>query len=178
MRIISGSKKGHRIHAPKNLPTRPSTDRSKESLFNIIENRYHLENCSVLDLYAGTGNITYEFASRGAKSVECVDRFKGCTDFITSESKKLGFEQVKVVRADVLKHISRLNTQFDLIFADPPFATKDYVTIHELVFANNLLDKDGLFVMEHHSVHDFSKLAHFSEARHYGQNVMSFYELG
>lgn len=129
-----------------------------------------------MDLYAGTGNITYEFASRGAQQVICVDRFRGCTEFIKSESKKLGFTQVKVMKADVLKLMDGLNQKFDIIFADPPFATKDYEKIHASVFSNELLASDGLFVMEHHSVHDFTGLEHFLEARHYGQNVMSFYQ--
>ncbi|MBI1182974.1 16S rRNA (guanine(966)-N(2))-methyltransferase RsmD [bacterium] len=175
MRIIAGTKKGHPIKAPNNLPTRPTTDRSKESLFNILVNWYDFDSCDVLDIYAGTGNITYEFCSRGAKSVVCVDRFKGCTDFIKSETEKLGFSQAKVVRDDVIDFLKHCRQSFDIIFADPPFATRDYELIHQLVFEKSLLNKNGIFVMEHHSVHDFSKLAHFLQSRHYGQNVMSFY---
>jgi 16S rRNA (guanine(966)-N(2))-methyltransferase RsmD len=175
MRIIAGSKKGYQIKAPQGLPTRPTTDRSKESLFNILNNWYNFENCDVLDIYAGTGNVTYEFASRGAKSVICIDRFKGCTDFIYSECQKLDFHQVQVVREDVINFIKRCPEKFDIIFCDPPFATKDYELLHKIVFERELLNKDGIFVMEHHSVHDFTKLSHFLQARHYGQNVMSFY---
>ena len=175
MRIIAGNKKGHQIKAPLGLPTRPTTDRSKESLFNILNNWYDFDEGDILDVYAGTGNITYEFASRGAKSVICIDRFKGCTDFIYSECKKLDFIQVQVLREDVISFLKRCPEKFDIIFADPPFATKDYELIHELVIGRELLNKNGVFVMEHHSVHDFSKLDKFLEARHYGQNVMSFY---
>lgn len=178
MRIISGEKKGHRIFAPKNLPTRPTTDRSKESLFNILVNVFDFTECRILDLYAGTGNITYEFASRGAKEIVCVDRFHGCTRFIKSESQKLGFEQITILKADVLKTLQRVQGSFDIIFADPPFATKDYKRIHESVFKHELVAPEGWFIMEHHSVHNFSDLPHFSQARHYGQNVMSFYTLG
>jgi len=175
VRIISGTKKGHIIKAPNNLPTRPTTDRSKESLFNVLNNWYDLDECDVLDLYGGTGNIAYEFASRGAQSVITIDRFKGCTDFIYSESQKLGFTQIQVLRADVVAFLKKCPEQFHIIFADPPFATKDYELLHQLVFENKLLKPNGTFIMEHHSVHDFSKLEHFEEARHYGQNVMSFY---
>jgi len=175
MRIIAGTKKGHPIKAPNNLPTRPTTDRSKESLFNILSNWYDFDDCDILDIYAGTGNISYEFASRGARNVICVDRFKGCTDFIESECKKLEFNQIQVVRDDVIAFIKRCPEKFDIIFADPPFATTDYELIHEIVFSRELLQPKGIFVMEHHSVHNFSGLAHFLEARHYGQNVMSFY---
>ena len=176
MRIIGGTKKGHPFKAPNNLPTRPTTDRSKESLFNILENWYDFDNCSVLDIYAGTGNISYEFASRGAKSIVTVDRYKGCTDFITSESSKLGFHQIDVRQYDVIEFLKSCADSFDIIFADPPFATQDYELIHQLVFSENLLTPEGTFIMEHHSVHDFSGLAHFQKARHYGQNVMSFYD--
>ena len=106
----------------------------------------------------------------------CIDRFKGCTDFIYSESQKLGFGQLQVYRDDVIGFLKKCPEQFEIIFADPPFATKDYELIHELVFSRNLLKENGTFIMEHHSVHDFSGLPHFSEARHYGQNVMSFYD--
>ncbi|MGB0429827.1 MAG: RsmD family RNA methyltransferase [Bacteroidia bacterium] len=175
MRIISGTKKGYRIKAPLGLPTRPTTDRSKESLFNILNNWYNFENCDILDIYAGTGNITYEFASRGAKNIICIDRFKGCTDFIHSECSLLEFNQVQVLREDVVGFLKRCPEKFDIIFADPPFATKDYELLHQLVFERELLNPDGMFIMEHHSVHDFTKLPHFLQARHYGQNVMSFY---
>lgn len=175
MRIISGSKKGHIIKAPNNLPTRPTTDRSKESLFNILGNWYDIDECNILDLYAGTGNISYEFASRGAKHVTCIDRFKGCTDFITSECYKLDFVQVNVLNMDVLNFLEHSKDKFHIIFADPPFATKDYERIHSLVYSSNLLESNGSFIMEHHSVNNFSGLANFDEARHYGQNVMSFY---
>lgn len=175
MRIISGKHKGYPIKAPLGLPTRPTTDRSKESLFNILENWYDFENCDVLDLYAGTGNITYEFASRNARSVVCVDQFAGCVDFIRDEAIKLEMNQVQVVQNDVIDFLNNCTEKFDIIFADPPFATNDYELIHQLVFERDILTDVGTFVMEHHSANDFDHLPHFEERRAYGQNIMSFY---
>jgi 16S rRNA (guanine(966)-N(2))-methyltransferase RsmD len=177
MRIISGLHKGYPIKAPKGLPTRPTTDRSKEGLFNILCNWYDFENCDVLDLYCGTGNITYEFASRGAKSVVSIDRHKPCVDFVKSQSAQLQMNQVQVVQSDALDFLRATPLKFDIVFADPPFATKDYEALHGYIVSKNMVHDKGCFVMEHHSVHNFGHLAHFSQARHYGQNVISIYEL-
>lgn len=178
MRIISGKFKGHKIVAPKNLPTRPTTDRSKESLFNILNNWYDFENCKVLDLFTGTGNLSFEFASRGAKEITSIDRHKPCTDFIKKECEKLGITQVQVLRMDVMDYISHSDEKFDIIFADPPytlFSAQHYERLHQIVFDRELLNKDGILGMEHHSIHDFSKLKHFLQKRKYGQNILSFY---
>ena len=130
MRIISGNYKGRRIIAPKKLPVRPTTDMAKESLFNILRNRYSFSTISVLDLFAGTGNISYEFASRGAKAITAVDANAGCARFIQQTSEQLEMN-INVIKADVYGYLSRAAEQHDLIFADPPydFETTEFIKI-------------------------------------------------
>lgn len=177
MRIISGSLKGRRIVAPKKLPVRPTTDRSKEALFNILQHQYHWGNSSVLDLFSGTGSISYEFGSRGVKNIIAVDQNKMCVDFIrkTSESLKL---PIQVTQMDTIKYLSAVKMQFDLIFADPPYdlGTPNYLEIIEKVFANQLLDEQGLLIIEHSKQEGFEEHSRFSQSRKYGSNVFSFFE--
>jgi 16S rRNA (guanine966-N2)-methyltransferase len=177
MRIISGAHKGRRLIAPKKLPVRPTTDRSKEALFNILQHQYDWENTSVLDLFSGTGSISYEFGSRGVKNIIAVDQNKMCVDFIrkTSESLKL---QIQVTQMDTLKYLSAVKTQFDLIFADPPYdsETQQYIEIIETVFANQLIDRQGLLIIEHSEQEKFEHHPRFSQSRRYGSNVFSFFE--
>lgn len=177
MRIISGSHKGRKLVAPKNLPVRPTTDRSKEALFNILQHQYDWENTTVLDLFSGTGSISYEFGSRGVKNIIAVDQNKKCIDFIrkTSESLKL---PIQVTQMDTRKYLSSVKMQFDLIFADPPYdmATPQYHEIIEKVFANQLLDEHGLLIIEHSDQEGFEEHSRFSQSRKYGSNVFSFFE--
>ena len=177
MRIISGAHKGRRLIAPKKLPVRPTTDRSKEALFNILQHQYDWENTSVLDLFSGTGSISYEFGSRGVKNIIAVDQNKMCVDFIrkTSESLKL---QIQVTQMDALKYLSAVKTQFDLIFADPPYdsETQQYIEIIETVFANQLIDRQGLLIIEHSERKDLEKNFGFVHSRKYGSNVFSFFK--
>lgn len=177
MRIISGSHKGRKLAAPKNLPVRPTTDRSKEALFNILQHQYNWENTTVLDLFSGTGSISYEFGSRGVKNIIAVDQNKMCIDFIrkTSESLKL---PIQVTQMDTRKYLSSVKMQFDLIFADPPYdmATPQYHEIIEKVFANQLLDEHGLLIIEHSDQEGFEEHSRFSQSRKYGSNVFSFFE--
>ena len=177
MRIISGSHKGRRLTAPKKLPVRPTTDRSKEALFNILQHQFDWENTTILDLFSGTGSISYEFGSRGVKNIIAVDQNKMCVDFIrkTSESLKL---PIQVTQMDSWKYLSVVKIQFDLIFADPPYdlATPQYHEIIEMVFANQLLDEQGLLIIEHSDQEVFEKLSKFIKSRKYGSNVFSFFE--
>jgi len=135
MRIISGSHKGRRLRAPKNLPVRPTTDRSKEALFNILQNQYEWSEIKTLDLFSGTGNISYEFASRGVSSVTAVDQNRFCTAFISKSSKELELE-IQVIQSDVFKFIKDCSLEFDLIFADPPYdiGEEKYFELIELIF--------------------------------------------
>ncbi len=179
MRIISGKYKSRKIVAPKKLPVRPTTDMAKESLFNILNNLFYFDEISVLDLFAGTGNISYEFASRGTEFITCVDQDFGCIRFIneTSETFNMGIQTIK---SDVFKYLDKSTLQTHIIFADPPYAFNDeqFYKIPELVFKNSLLLEGGMLIIEHSKHTNLSTLQHFSYQKNYGGNVFSFFELG
>jgi len=177
MRIISGQYKGRRITAPKKLPVRPTTDMAKEALFNILNNHYYFDEISVLDLFAGTGNISYEFASRGTEQIICVDKNFGCTKFIAQTSEEFGFD-IQVIKADVFKYLETTKQKYTIIFADPPYnvGIDVFSKIPELVFENELLENDGLLIVEHSKHTDLSNLAGFSYSKSYGGNRFSFFE--
>ncbi|WP_273567530.1 RsmD family RNA methyltransferase [Maribacter halichondriae] len=178
MRIISGSHKGRRIFAPKNLPVRPTTDMAKEALFNILNNQYYFADLKILDLFSGTGNIAFEFASRGAKEITCVDSHQGCVQFISKTSEELDLG-ILAMRNDVFTYLGRTKDQFDLIFADPPYdmSLEDFEKISNLVFQNNLLKKEGSLIIEHSKQMDLSHLSGFKEQRKYGGSVFSFFSI-
>jgi len=179
MRIISGLFKGRRITAPKKLPVRPTTDMAKEALFNILNNHYYFDEISVLDLFAGTGNISYEFASRGVERITCVDKDYGCIKFITKTAQD--FEMpIHVIKSDVFKHLENSKQKATLIFADPPydFDLEAFSKIPELVFKNGLLEDDGLLIIEHSKHTDLSHLhSYYSHTKSYGGNSFSFFEI-
>jgi len=177
VRIISGKYKGKRLVAPKKLPVRPTTDFAKEALFNILNNRIDFQEASLLDLFAGTGNISYEFASRGTQSITSVDQHYGCVKYINKTAEELGFS-INIVKADVLKYLSATSLKFDVIFADPPYNLdqKDFESIINKVFSQKLLNQDGFLIIEHSKHSDLSKSEHFIDARRYGGSVFSFFE--
>ena len=178
MRIISGLYKSRKIVAPKNLPVRPTTDMAKEGLFNILNNRYYFDDISVLDLFAGTGNISYEFASRGTETIVSVDQDFGCIKFIneTASSYKMPIETIK---SDVFQFLEKSKQQFDIIFADPPYGFSDelFIKIPELVFSNDLLSNEGLLIVEHSKNTNLSNIMNYSFSKSYGGNVFSFFEI-
>ncbi|PWH82280.1 16S rRNA (guanine(966)-N(2))-methyltransferase RsmD [Algibacter marinivivus] len=177
MRIISGLYKSRKIIAPKNLPVRPTTDMAKESLFNIINNLYYFDDISVLDLFAGTGNISYEFASRGTEQITCVDQDFGCIKFINQTAEK--FEMpIQTIKSDVFKFLEKTNIQSNIIFADPPynFSDEQFAKIPELVFSNDLLLEDGVLIVEHSKHTKLSELENYQYSKSYGGNVFSFFE--
>ena len=178
MRIISGKYKGKRLTAPKKLPVRPTTDMAKEGLFNILNNRYYLDELKVLDLFSGTGNISFEFASRGAEEITAVDSYAGCVQFISKTAKELDFS-ITSIKSDVFKFLERTPEKFNLIFADPPydFDTAQFLSIANLVFQNELLLEDGLLVIEHSDQTDLSVHSHFTESRKYGGSIFSFFNV-
>lgn len=177
MRIISGLYKSRRIEAPKNLPVRPTTDMAKEGLFNILNNNYYFDELSVLDLFAGTGNISYEFASRGTEEIICVDEDFGCIKFINQTSEKFKMP-IKTIKSDVFKFLEKASLQFNIIFADPPYAftLEQFSKIPELVFQNKLLENDGLLIVEHSKETDLSHLEYYQYSKSYGGNRFSFFE--
>ncbi|EDM44094.1 putative methyltransferase [unidentified eubacterium SCB49] len=176
MRIISGTHKGRRLTAPRNLPVRPTTDFAKEGLFNILHHRLDMHEAKVLDLFSGTGNIAYECASRGSERVTAVDGHYGCVKFITETSETLEFP-ITAVKADVIKYLSSTREQFSFIFADPPynFELEELSAIVAKVFENNLLEEEGFLIIEHTKHTDLSKVPYFEESRRYGGSVFSFF---
>ena len=177
MRIISGKNRGRHIVAPTNLPVRPTMDMGKESLFNILNNYFYLDNVRVLDLFAGTGNITYEFASRGALSVVAVDENLLCTKFIQKTIDQLQYnDQVTVIRQDAFAYTAACRQQFNIIFADPPYALTQLSEIPSLVLDGGLLAEDGIFVFEHGANNDFSTHPRFIEHRNYGSVNFSLFK--
>lgn len=175
MRIIGGTYRGKQIIAPKNLPVRPTTDFAKEGLFNILNNKIDFEDLTVLDLFCGTGNISLEFASRGAKKIYSVDKHSPCLFFIKDTAKALKLSSIITDRADVFKYLEKSHSTFDVIFADPPYELENIEMIHELVFKNKLLNTDGILVIEHGQKTDLSAKSNYIETRKYGNVHFSFF---
>ena len=178
MRIISGIYKGRRFSPPKNLPVRPTTDMAKESLFNIMNNYYYFDEISVLDLFAGTGNISYEFASRGVPNIIAVDNNYQCIKYINATASE--FEMpIHAIKSSVFKYLDQTNQKFTVIFADPPYdmITEDFLKIPELVFQNELLEDNGILVVEHSKHTDLSQHKHYAFSKSYGGNSFSFFEI-
>ena len=175
MRIISGKNKGRKIVAPKNLPVRPTTDFAKEALFNILTNQFDLTAFDLLDLFAGTGNISYEFVSRNTKTVVAVDSDMACTNFIRQTSAKLNYTNLLVIRSDYKNFIRQTKQNWDIIFADPPYEMNDVNNLPLLINENNLLKPGGVFILEHKKNYDFSDYKGFQEQRVYGNVNFSFF---
>lgn len=177
MRIISGKHKGRRLVAPKNLPVRPTTDMCKESLFNILNNYFNFHGLKVLDLFAGTGNISYEFASRGAGPITSVDGDMGCVNFIKKTATELDLD-ISIIKSDVFKFLEKSKASYDIIFADPPYdlSQENFEKIIELIFENELLDEEGMLIVEHSKHTKLDNLSNFSFSKSYGGSVFSFYE--
>lgn len=177
MRIISGKYKGKRLVAPKKLPVRPTTDMAKEALFNILNNRFYFDELKVLDLFSGTGNISFEFASRGTEKITAVDGHQGCVRYISKTAQELDFT-IKPVKSDSFKFLKNTSEKFDLVFADPPyeFDIEQFLNIANLVFENGLLLEDGLLIIEHSEQTNLSQHPQFSEQRKYGGSIFSFFE--
>ena len=175
MRIISGKFKGRTISAPKNLPTRPTTDYAKEGLFNVLQHQYEIEDSIILDLFCGTGNIRLEFLSRVSNEFIFVDINQNCVKFVIEISKKLNLTNHKVLRDDSLSFIKKVKKEFDIIFADPPYALKNIGDIPKLVFEHNLLKTNGLLIVEHSKDTDLSQIANFDSHRKYGNVNFSFF---
>jgi 16S rRNA (guanine966-N2)-methyltransferase len=176
MRIIGGKYGKRTIRTPKNLPVRPTTDLAKESLFNILNNKITFEEKSVLDLFAGTGALSYEFISRGCASVISVDSNFKCIQFIKRTASDFGMLSIQVLRADVFRFMNNCKNKFDLIFADPPYDLENIPQISISVFENELLRAGGWLIVEHPKTIDFSEQEHFIEHRHYGHVNFSFFQ--
>lgn len=178
MRIISGKYKGRRIFPPKGLPVRPTTDMSKEALFNVLNNHFNFDSLKVLDLFAGTGNISYEFASRGSTPITSVDGDFGCVKFIKQVAAEYDFN-IAATKSDVFAYLEKCKTSYDIIFADPPYNLdqKTFERIVALVFEKQLLNEDGMMVIEHSKYTKLDHMMHFSFQKSYGGSIFSFFEI-
>ena len=176
MRIISGIHGGRRINPPAKMPhTRPTTDIAKEGLFNILQNNLDIDTLKVLDLFGGTGCISYELASRGAPEITIVEKDDKMYDFIKKTATELGFENFNVVRSDVFRFMDTTNQQYDLIFAGPPYALTTIDELPKKVFEKGLLKPGGWFVLEHTPRNDYKKFSHYKTERNYGTTIFSIF---
>ncbi|MDD3005169.1 RsmD family RNA methyltransferase [Flavobacterium sp.] len=177
MRIISGKYKGRRISPPKNLPVRPTTDMSKEALFNVLNNHFNFGELKILDLFAGTGNISYEFASRGSSNITAVDGDFGCIKFIKQTADEFDFT-ITAIKSDVIKFLEKNSNTYDIIFADPPYDLdqKTFEKIVTTILERGLLDPEGMMVIEHSKYTKMEHLPHFSFQKSYGGSFFSFFE--
>ena len=176
MRIIGGKLKGIRLQPPANLPVRPTTDMAKEALFNILNNQFDFESCTILDLFSGTGNLTFEFASRNAEKILAIDMDYGCVNWVKTTAKKYAFDQIEVRKGDVFKLLNQMTGSYDIIFADPPYNMPNIPQIPALVAAQKLLKPDGLLVVEHQSNMKLNSQPGYTETRKYGNSSFSFFE--
>lgn len=178
MRIISGIHGGRRINPPGSMPhTRPTTDIAREGLFNILQNNLDIETLKTLDLFGGTGCISYELASRGAQDLTIVEKDNKMYDFIKETAAALQLDHFRLVRSDVFKFMESSNQQYDFIFAGPPYALTNIDDLPRLVFERNLLNKGGWFVLEHTARNDYKQWPHFRTERSYGTTIFSIFIL-
>ena len=177
MRIISGKYGGRRIHPPSNMPhTRPTTDVAKEGLFNILQTRVQLEGATTLDLFGGTGCISYELASRGATHLTIVEKDNQMLEFIKTNIAHLKIENAQMVRMDVFQYINSCTQQYDIIFAGPPYALTTIDDLPRIIVERKLISPEGYFILEHTPHNNYENFAGFSFQRNYGATVFSFFE--
>ena len=175
MRIVSGKYRGRAINPPKNLRARPTTDFAKENLFNVLGNLVDFEECDVLDLFAGTGSISYEFASRGVHSVTSVEINPVHYNFIKKTAADLGIDNLFAVKANVFLYLKSCAKQFDLIFSDAPYDLEGSEQVVRLVLENDLLRPEGGLIFEHSKKMDLSEYPEFWQQRSYGSVQFSFF---
>lgn len=176
MRIISGSCGGRTINPPKNLRARPTTDFAKENLFNVLGNVVDFEGIDVLDLFAGTGSISYEFASRGAASVTSVEINAVHYNFIRTTAKTYGLTNIHPVKANVFLYLKSCAKKYDVIFSDAPYDLEGSEAVVDMVLDKGLLKEGGIFIFEHSKNKDFSSHPRFSRLRSYGSVQFSIFE--
>lgn len=175
MRIVGGKYKGRQFRPGKKFNARPTTDMAKENLFNILQNRIDFESIKVLDLFSGTGSISFEFASRGCPDITAVELDFNHHSFIREIIEKIGEKNIKAIKANAFRFIGQTNQSFDLIFADPPFNHPQFTEIPVKVLAGNILLPGGIFILEHSKIYDFSAFPEWQEIRIYGSVHFSFF---
>ena len=175
MRIISGLYKGKRISAPSNITARPTTDFAKEGLFNILNNLIDFDDIDVLDLFSGTGSISFEFVSRNCRHVISVEQNERHCSFIRKICTELKISNLQLIKTDVFRFVHSCNLNFDVVFADPPYELTQIEEIPDLIINKNILKPDGLFILEHSAKNDFSGHPNFENKRNYGNVNFSFF---
>ncbi len=179
MRIISGKYGGRRINPPGKMPhTRPTTDIAKEGLFNIISNQLNLEGIDTLDLFGGTGSITYELASRGAAHCTIVEKDPAMYGFIVNTARMLGIENLRAFKMDVFNFLNSANSKYDLIFAGPPYALGPIDELPRLIVKRELLKENGWFILEHTPRNNYKDFEFFRAERNYGTTLFSIFVNG
>ena len=178
MRIISGTYGGRRIQPPANMPhTRPTTDIAKEGLFNILQNKLDFEELTTLDLFGGTGCISYELASRGVPDLTIVEMDNKMYDFIKKTAEELKLENFKVIKSEVFNFINSCANKYDFIFAGPPYGLTSIDDLPLRIFENGLLNNGGRFILEHTPRNDYRKFDHYVSERNYGTTIFSTFIL-
>lgn len=175
MRIISGKYGKRRFDVPSNIKARPTTDFARENIFNVLSNIIDFEELKALDLFAGTGAVSLEFASRGCSRVVSVENYPVQFKFIKRCAETLGADEIDVVRGDVFRYLASCSEKFDIIFADPPYDMKNFESVPSLVLESDILNEGGIFIMEHPRNFNFSTLPHFFEHRVYGSVNFSLF---
>ncbi|MFN8323618.1 MAG: RsmD family RNA methyltransferase [Chitinophagales bacterium] len=175
MRVIGGRLKSVRFEPPKNIPTRPTTDFAKEGLFNTLNNSFNFDNIKVLDLFGGTGSISYEFSSRGCEDITTVEIFPKCADFIKKTVLQHHLKGMKVLQMDVFRFIESTHDKYDVIFAGPPYPLPNLDTIPDFIFQYGLVEGEGWFILEHNPNHKFEKHPHFYKCKNYGTTIFSIF---
>lgn len=176
MRIIGGKLKGRRINPPMGYKARPTTDLARESLFNILGNEYEFEGLKVLDLFGGTGAVSYEFGSRGVERVYCVEMLRENASFIKTTAQSLGLGNVTMVRDNVFDFLEICHERFHIVFADPPYALEGLENLPDKVLGRDILEPDCYFVLEHGSEHSFTSHPRFCKERVYGRVHFTFFK--
>lgn len=176
MRIVGGEFSGRKFTPPTSTPARPTTDVAKEGLFNILENTIDIEGIKACDMFAGTGSISYELASRGAVEIVLIERDFDNITFIKKTAATLGItNRLQIIRGEVFKFIKVNTDQYDLIFADPPYALANIDDIPMLIFEKKMLAPEGIFVMEHSPRNDYQQHPNFTRMKNYGTTIFSFF---
>jgi 16S rRNA (guanine(966)-N(2))-methyltransferase RsmD len=176
MRIISGELGGRKINPPAKMPyTRPTTDIAKEGLFNVLQHRVDFETLKTLDLFGGTGSISYELASRGAKNLTIVEKDNAMFEFIKKTAAALKIENLKWIKMDVFKFLEICNDQYDFIFAGPPYALTAIDELPKIIIEKKLLKEEGIFVLEHTPRNDYKNFPQYGFEKNYGTTIFSFF---
>ena len=177
MRIIGGELGGRRINPPAKMPyTRPTTDMAREGLFNVLQNNFEFTELKSLDLFGGTGSISFELASRGVQDLTIVEKDQQMFDFIMKTSKEFKLVNFKAFRMDVFRYIEQSLKKFDFIFAGPPYALKNIDDLPRLIFEKELLQAGGWFVLEHTTGHEYHQFPFYKAQKNYGTTVFSIFE--